>query len=86
MALKVNTLQSNLYQAFKKAQNTPPPADPSQAPQVQDQILSQLALDLSGAINTFVTGGEIVQLIVSVKDKTNTEIGTGTQTSVNTIQ
>jgi hypothetical protein len=86
MALDVSTLQSAIHAAFKKAKDTPPPSDPSQADQAQEQILTQLAQDLSAALNTFVRGGEIVQLTVQVKDNANVVIGTGTQTSTNKIQ
>jgi hypothetical protein len=86
MALDVNALQTAIHAAFKKAKDTPAPSDPSQAGDLQEQILTQLAQDLSAAVNTFLTGGDVVQVTVQVKDAANTVIGTGTQTGTGKIQ
>jgi len=79
MPLDVNTLQSSIHTAFKKAKDTPPPSDPTQAGQAQEQILTQLAQDLSAAMNTFVQSGDVVQVTVQVTNASNQVIGTGTQ-------
>jgi hypothetical protein len=86
MPLDTAALQSSIKSAFKKAKDTPPPADPGQADQAQEQILTQLAQDLAGAVNTFVRSGDVVQVSVQVKDNANTVIGTGTQTGAGKIQ
>jgi hypothetical protein len=86
MPLDVSTLNSSILQAFQDAKKTPPPSDPSQASNVQDQILTNLAQALSSAINVFVRSGDVVQVTVDVTDPTNKKIGTGTQTGVGKIQ
>ena len=86
MPLNVNALQTAIHTAFKKAKDTPPPADPSQSDQVQEKILTDLARDISAAVNTFVTGGDVANVTVSVTDLTNNPIGKGTQTGFGRIQ
>jgi len=86
VALDVNTLQSQIHAAFKTAKDTPPPSDPNQAGQTQEQILTQLAADLSSAFEAFVKGGDVVQVTVSVTDQAHNVIGAGTQTGVGKIQ
>jgi hypothetical protein len=77
--LDASTLTTAIHAAFKKAKDTPPPADPSQADQAQEQILTQLAADLTSAIDTFVKSGDVVDVSVQVTDLTSHLIGTGTQ-------
>ena len=86
MALDNSTLQTSIQAAFKKAKDTPPPADPSQADQVQEQILAQLAQDLSAAMKTFVLGADVVQVAVQVVNPANQPIGTGAQTGTGKLQ
>jgi len=86
MALNKNTLQAAIKTAFEKARNTPPPADPAQAEQVQKQILDTLSADLANAILAFVTGGDVVDVVVQVKNTSQVVIGTGAQTAPGKIQ
>jgi hypothetical protein len=86
MALDLDTLQTAIHTAFKKAKDTPPPSAPGQAGQTQEQILTQLAADLSSAIDAFVKTGDVVQVTVQVTDPTNHVIGAGTQTGTGKIQ
>lgn len=86
MALDTSTLQTAIKAAFKKAKDTPPPSDPAQADALQEQILTQLAQDLSAALNTFVRSGDVVQVAVTVVNNANAPIGTGTQTGVGKVQ
>lgn len=86
MALNKNNLQVAIKAAFEKARNTPPPADPAQAAQLQGQILDTLAADLSDAMLAFVTGGDVVNVAVQVRNANNVVIGTGTQTGPGKIQ
>jgi hypothetical protein len=79
MPLNKPDLQTAIKTAFKKAKDTPPPSDPSQADQTQEQILTTLAQDLADAINTFVLNADVAQVTVQVKDNTSAVIGTGTQ-------
>lgn len=86
MGLDKNTLKTQIEVAFKKAKETPPPSDPGDADKVQSQILSQLAVDLSNAIDAFVTGGDVTGVTVQVKDLGNNVIGKGTQTGPGKVQ
>lgn len=87
MALNTGQLQTDIRAAFAKAKSTPPPADPSQADQVQEQILTQLSQDLSAAITGFIQGGDVVGVAVTVTDiNTHAVIGAGTQTGVGKVQ
>ncbi len=86
MGLDTPTLQTAIHAAFKKAKDTPPPADPSQADQAQEQILTQLAQDLASALTTFVQSGAVVNVSVQVRDASNVILGTGTQTGPGQIQ
>ncbi|WP_437594137.1 hypothetical protein [Sorangium sp. So ce1000] len=86
MALDQTTLQSAILAAFKKAKNTPPPPDPSQASAVQEQILTQLAQDLADAMSQFVKGGDVIGVTVDVSNTGGTKIGTGTQTGTGKIE
>jgi|LGOV01.1.fsa_nt_gb hypothetical protein len=86
MGLDKTTLDSEIKKAFVKAKETEPPEDPEDSDKVQDQILTQLALDLSNAINDFVKSGDVVEVVVDVKDDSNNHIGTGTQTGTGKIQ
>ena len=86
MALDTNALQTAVKEAFKKAKETPPPSDPSQADSIQTQILDQLSADLAGAINTFVRGGDVTGITVQVTNQNNQVIGTGTETGAGKIQ
>jgi hypothetical protein len=86
MALDKNTLKTKIEAAFKKAKETPPPSDPSESGKVQDQILAQLAVDLSDAIDAFVKSGDIAGITVQVRDLANNIIGNGTQTGTVKVQ
>jgi hypothetical protein len=86
MPLDTISLQTAIKAAFKKAKETPPPADPSQTDQVQEQILAQLAQDLADALNTFVLGAAVVGVKVNVVNTANQPIGTGTQTGTGNLQ
>jgi hypothetical protein len=86
MALNTAQLQTSIKAAFEKAKKTPAPSDPSQADQVQEQILTQLSQDLSAAINAFVLSGDVVQITVQVQDNAHNVIGTGTQTGSGKVQ
>jgi hypothetical protein len=86
MSLDTATLQTSIKAAFKKAKDTPPPADPSQADQVQEKILTQLAQDLASALNTFVLGAEVIGVMVNVVNQSNQPIGTGTQAGAGKLQ
>lgn len=89
MALSKDTLRDSIKAAFKKAQDTPPPADPTdpdQAKQLQAQILTTLSQDLADAINAFVTGGDVTGVNVRVVNLSNVQIGTGTQTGTGRVQ
>ena len=85
MALDTVTLETAIKAAFKKAKDTPPPSDPSQANAAQEQILTNLAKDLTAAIRAFVTGGDVVQVAVEVRNNANVVIGTGNQTGVGKV-
>ena len=86
MPLNINTLQTAIKQAFEKAKNTPPPADPNQADQVQDEILTQLAQDLATAVNNFIRSGDVVGITTAVVLDIPNETGVGTQTGVGRVQ
>jgi hypothetical protein len=86
MPLNKTDLQKAIKDAFKKAKDTPPPSDPGQADQVQEQILTQLAQDLTNALDTFVRSGDVLQVTVQVRDNANNVIGTGTQTTAGKVQ
>ncbi len=85
MALDQTLLQTAIHAAFKKAKDVVRPADPSQADAVQEQILTQLALDLTGAITAFVKSGDVTGVTVQVKDSGANVIGTGAQTGTGKI-
>ena len=80
MALDKNTLKKKIEDAFKKAKEAPPPSNPDDSGKVQDQILAQLAADLSDAFEAFVKGGDVAGVKVTVRDLANNVIGSGTQT------
>jgi hypothetical protein len=86
MPLDTATLEASIKTAFKKAKDTPPPADPGETGQAQEQILTQLAKDLAGAVNAFVRSGDVVQVTVQVRDLANAVIGSGAQTGTGKIQ
>jgi hypothetical protein len=83
--LNKTTLQTAVRAAFAKAKATPPPADPNQADAVQEQILTTLAQDLANALDAFVRGGDVSQIVVEVRNNANVVIGTGTQTTVGKV-
>jgi len=82
MPLDKATLETSIKAAFEKAQKTPPPDNPDDAPKVQDQILTDLSKDLAEAINAFVISGDVANLKTSVKVDLGTGTGTGTQAGV----
>jgi hypothetical protein len=86
MPLDVTSLKDAIKAAFKKAKDTPPPSDPSEADQVQEQILTDLAQDLANAVSAFVQSGDVKQVTVQVRDNANVVIGTGSQTGVGKVQ
>ena len=86
MALDKTTLQNAVKAAFKKAKDTPPPADPAQADALQEQILTTLAQDIANAVDAYVRGGDVTQVSVTVRNPSNVVIGTGTQTGVGKVQ
>lgn len=86
MALDKTTLQNAVKAAFKKAKDTPAPADPAQADALQEQILTTLALDIANAVDVYVKGGDVAQVAVTVRNPSNVVIGTGTQTGFGKVQ
>jgi len=86
MPLDISSLQTAITTAFKKAKSTPPPSDPSKSDQVQEQILTQLGLDLASAVNAFVRGADVIGVTVAVVDPSNKPIGTGTETGTGKLQ
>jgi hypothetical protein len=89
MPLNTTALRDQIKAAFKKAQDTPPPSDPSdpdQAKQLQEQILTTLSQDLANAMNAFVTSGDVTGVTVRVVNLSNVQIGNGTQTGVGKVQ
>lgn len=86
MALDTSTLESAIQSAFKKAKDTPPPADASKAGAVQDQILAKLAQDLGAAIEAFVKSADVVDVAVQVTNPAQQVIGSGTQTHPGKLQ
>lgn len=85
MSLDVNTLRSAIFAAFKKAKETPP-GDPNKADQLQAQILTQLAQNLSAAVQNFVRSGDVVQVEVQFTDPTTNKLITAKQTGTGKIQ
>ena len=85
MPLNKTTLQTAVRAAFAKAKATPPPADPAQADAVQEQILTTLAQDIATAVDAFVRGGDVTQVVVEVRSPANVVIGTGTQNNIGKI-
>jgi hypothetical protein len=91
MPLDTASLTSAIKAAFKKAKDTPPPVDPSQADQAQEQILTQLAQDLTGALTAFVQTADVTQVTVQVTSNgvaiaNGVVIGAGTQTKPGKLQ
>jgi hypothetical protein len=86
MALDKNILKTQIEAAFKKAKETPPPSNPNDSGKVQDQILAQLALDLSDAYDAFVKSGDVTGITVQVRDSGNNVIGSGAQTGTGKVQ
>lgn len=86
MPLNKTELESKIKDAFKKAKETPPPADPQDADKVQEQINTQLAQDLAAAIDTFIRGGDVKKITVDVNATGGGIIGTGTQTGVGKVE
>ncbi len=52
----------------------------------QGWSIDQVAAALASAIDAYVRGGDVTQVTVTVTDKNNTVIGTGTQTGTGKIQ
>jgi hypothetical protein len=86
MPLDTTTLQTAIKTAFETAKNTPPPADPSQAGAVQEQILTKLSQDLSAAIHAYLLTADVTGVAVTVVNTSNVTIGTGTQTGAGKLQ
>ena len=86
MPLDTDTLTEAIKAAFEKAKQTPPPENPDDSDQVQDQILTQLAVDLANAIDTFVRSGDVTGITTEVTDLGNNPIGAGTQTGTGEIE
>jgi len=90
MSLDKEALKTKIKEAFEKAKNTPPPEDPNETENIQNETLTQLAVDLSNAIDAFVKSGDVVnvgvEVEVEVKDINGNPIGTGIGTGIQTDQ
>lgn len=88
MSLDKEALKQAIKQAFEKAKKTEAPKDPDpkKIDELQNQILNQLSQDIADAIDQFVKGGAVTNITVEVKDRSNTVIGSGTQTGTGKIE
>lgn len=86
MPLNLSQLETAVFNALKKAKETPPPEDPNESDQIQIQILEQLAQDLAAAIDAYVRGGVVGGVSVEVRNSAHVVIGTGQQTGTVSLQ